>query len=565
MGEHWARPRIPGGARVRYVGAASPDATWTAEDPQYVVADVEVVDDLETIEVPAGATLVLTVARGAAYDLLERVAGAYELAFFECHGDTLHYVGVREARPTKSPLEVVQKALAFQRKQVAALRVELELAKQQYVDTRRSKTYRLGWAFEMATKNPRDALKLPLRIKNLDVPYEPPPPPPPHPRMAQLSGALERFVEHVRTAPGEEVVFLFSGTTFIQPRRANRPIRLARMMLERGIFTLFSYHGTLAEDPRPAYQHDRLLELPVQFTQQVIADIARADFGDKRKILFVSYPHELVAYRLNLFNTQGWASIYDCRDDWEAFHEVGQAPWYRPEVERYVVNNVDQTYCVSRPLAAKMASLAFERPVGVSPNAYDSAFLAADYERAPTDEVVIGYFGHLSAAWFDWPGLAKIAAARPSWRFEIIGHLGPADPDVPPNVHLLGSKTHAEICRIARRWRVGIIPFSIGPVAEAVDPIKIYEYFALGLPVVSFRMPQIDDYPHTRTVESVPEFVRALDAAVEEPVDAERLAKFIADNTWAHRLDQLMGRAREVLAAPPFEKQLHAKGASCES
>ena len=46
---------------------------------------------------------------------------------------------------------------------------------------------------------------------------------------------------------------------------------------------------------------------------------------------------------------------------------------------------------------------------------------------------------------------------------------------------------------------------------DAVDPIKIYEYMALDLPTVSFRIPQIDKYPYTITVENNEEFSFALD------------------------------------------------------
>jgi hypothetical protein len=60
------------------------------------------------------------------------------------------------------------------------------------------------------------------------------------------------------------------------------------------------------------------------------------------------------------------------------------------------------------------------------------------------------------------------------------------------------------------RWSTAVIPFRMGPLADGVDPIKIYEYLAFGLPVVSFRMPQISDYPYTITVDSVGAFCDAL-------------------------------------------------------
>src|SRR5690606_28885361 len=112
--------------------------------------------------------------------------------------------------------------------------------------------------------------------------------------------------------------------------------------------------------------------------------------------------------------------------------------------------------------------------------------------------------------WFDWQAFIQIAEKCPQYRFEIIGHSALAGLQLSDNIHLLGPKPWHELHRYASRWRVAIIPFRMGPLADGVDPIKIYEYLSFGLPVVSFLMPQIKDYPYTSTVASVEEFCAAL-------------------------------------------------------
>ena len=102
--------------------------------------------------------------------------------------------------------------------------------------------------------------------------------------------------------------------------------------------------------------------------------------------------------------------------------------------------------------------------------------------------------------------MIEIANKRPKYEFEIIGHSEPEDLIVPANIKILGPKIHSEINEIASSWSVAIIPFKMGPLADGVDPIKIYEYMALELPTVSFRMPQIDSYPCTITVNTVDDF-----------------------------------------------------------
>jgi hypothetical protein len=43
---------------------------------------------------------------------------------------------------------------------------------------------------------------------------------------------------------------------------------------------------------------------------------------------------------------------------------------------------------------------------------------------------------------------------------------------------------HALALRAMREFAVGLIPFKVDALTEGVDPIKYYEYRALGLPVV---------------------------------------------------------------------------------
>ena len=108
---------------------------------------------------------------------------------------------------------------------------------------------------------------------------------------------------------------------------------------------------------------------------------------------------------------------------------------------------------------------------------------------------------------------------------------------MPENIILLGPKNHAQINNIAARWSAAIIPFKTGPLADAVDPIKIYEYLSLGLPTVSFSMPQIDGYPETETANDVESFVKSLDRAIKRKTDQKILDNWLQKNRWEDRVD----------------------------
>lgn len=606
-----------GSGSVAYLGQATCPASWTPlasaatwpADCRVLVADLGTAEALTELaqwlpQVPVETALRIKVSAGgppprALADVLRPSVAAQN---FECHAGALIFEGAcsqagastwaqlagpeRLLQLTEQQLQAEREERQHQRQQTALLRrqtirsvvqtelqrrteadrlqKQLSLTQERLVTANRSTRMRLGNAVMLATQSPLDTLRLPKRVMRLykergedrslqnDTATRA--------RAVALDASLDAFLAKVRADAPEQFVLLFSGTTFIQPLRANRPIRMAKLLLERGVPVHFSYHGYLSEKQHPSYAHPLLLETPVEFTKTVLERIARADLGAVKKTLIVSYPHFSVARHINTFNTSGWSTVYDCRDDWEAFQKVGAAPWYAPSVERFTVNNCDASFCVSGPLRDKIAQMTRSRPVEVSPNGYDGSFLSAGYSPQPSTPVKIGYFGHLSDRWFDWPALAQMARARPHYTFEIIGHLGPKSVDVPDNVKLLGPKTHPEICEIAKYWSTAIIPFKMGPLADAVDPIKIYEYFALGLPVVSFRMPQIDSYPYTKTVETTADFVLALDASLERRPEPGAFEAFLSDNTWDHRVTQLLDAAEQARLHPFVEKSFLAPG-----
>lgn len=376
-------------------------------------------------------------------------------------------------------------------------------------------------------------------------------------RHERLMRDYRRFADMVAGGDFGHVVVMFGGTAAIQRIRANRPIRLTLALEEMGIPVLFNFHRWKQTEPIPDYDGGLVLQSPTDRTPGLVERLAATDLRGTRGVLIISYPHPSACRMINLANANGWATLYDCRDDWEEFAHVGMAKWFRSAVEKYVVNNCDLTCCVSRPLAEKMRGYGSERPVYVSPNAYDPQFLSPGYRRQLDGQVRIGYFGHLTDRWFDWESLIWIMRRRPNYQFELIGHGAPENLTLPDNARLLGPRSHPEICEFASRWHAGIIPFRISRLADGVDPIKIYEYFGLGLPVVGFRMPQIADYPCTSTVDSREAFLGALDDAVRNQPEPEVLRRFIREHTWTNRAIQMLAWADSVLRNPGVEKSFH--------
>jgi glycosyltransferase involved in cell wall biosynthesis/SAM-dependent methyltransferase len=360
-----------------------------------------------------------------------------------------------------------------------------------------------------------------------------------------LRAKFEAWLIFARAAEGNEVVVMFSGTTFVQEHRGNRPIRLTNVYIGRKCPVFFNYYRWSEREALPEHPDALLFQSPIDATPTFLDALLTADFGGKAKIFFVSFPHELMVRYLTAAAQHGWVTVYDARDDWEEFAKVGMAKWYLPGYEWYVATHADIATAVSRPLARKISALARDRLVHVVPNALDTRFPRPVGGRKTTVPPVIGYFGHLTDKWLDWPLVIAAAKRYPEYAFELAGHQQPKL-ELPFNVRLLGLLGHGELAERSRTWSVALIPFKNGPLADAVDPIKIYEYLHLGLPVLTTYFPQCRDYPGTTITEGREEFLERLAQVVGTEPPERETGEWLALNTWERRVDTYSELAAHV-------------------
>lgn len=147
--------------------------------------------------------------------------------------------------------------------------------------------------------------------------------------------------------------------------------------------------------------------------------------------------------------------------------------------------------------------------------------IAAPSELAALPEPRVIYVGSV-AEWFDFELLFALARLLPSFSFPVVGPLRPAlrgtAAAAPPNVHFLGPKAYAELPAWLAHSQAAIIPFLRNELTEAVDPVKIHEYLAAGLPVLST--------PFSSEIERL---AGPVTLAADARSGAEGLARLIAD------------------------------------
>ncbi len=308
--------------------------------------------------------------------------------------------------------------------------------------------------------------------------------------------------------------------------------------------------GAVAESPdRPL-----LLECSIDMTTRLLPLLLGADFGAKKKVLHVAMPHELMVRYIVYARQHNWRVIYDAQTDWEELARLGGAPWYEVEFEWYVARTANLVSAVSYPLALKLETLA-QRGVAVSPNGHDPAFPGPP-PVAAQDLPVVGHFAFQPSRSFDWSLLVRSAKHYPGIQFELCGDWTRPSEPLPDNVKLLGSLSWQELAETTSRWKSAILPFRFGPLADSADPIELYEYLHLGLPVLASYLPQLQSYPNTTVTESPEEFVEGIKRVTLSRLQRHDHREWLADQTWERRVEAYRRACPDQTSSPPMADYL---------
>lgn len=252
-------------------------------------------------------------------------------------------------------------------------------------------------------------------------------------------------------------------------------------------------------------------------------------------------------------------SVYYCVDEWSMFSYLDRDRTVA--LERRLLTQVDAVFAINHALAESKRAVnpaTFVSPHGVDVELFGRALASTTEvpaELAALPGPRIGFYGTLQD-WVDLELIEEVARLRPSWSFVLLGQ---ALVDVErvrrlPNVHLLGRKAHDELPAYCKGFDVGIIPYRRQERMEFVNPIKLREYLAAGLPVVSTSVPEVVRYGDRCAIADTPtEFVARLEEALAADAGdraARRAARAAAmsDESWQARVATVAKTIDEIAA-----------------
>ena len=249
-------------------------------------------------------------------------------------------------------------------------------------------------------------------------------------------------------------------------------------------------------------------------------------------------------------------SLYHCVDDIGAQPKMPTLALDRLEFR--TAANVEHVVVTTVALQKKLQGLCSS--LHLMPNVVDYEHFAesskASLQHAKKlmqdiPKPIIGFVGAISSYKIDFNLLADVADARPDCSFVMIGAIGEGDSDTDVselqlrnNIFFLGPQSYQNIPACMAFFDVAILPSRLNTYTEAMFPMKFFEYFAAGLPVVAVPIPSLSPYRQLLFLcDGSDAFIRGLDDALASLVDSQariRRKALAGENTYVKRTNSML-------------------------
>jgi glycosyltransferase involved in cell wall biosynthesis len=233
--------------------------------------------------------------------------------------------------------------------------------------------------------------------------------------------------------------------------------------------------------------------------------------------------------------------VYDCMDDHLEFQNENAGI---KKSESELINKANLTIFSSKTLAIRVRARAPSGPFEIINNGCLDKFIGRSYASSYETvlrEKAMGYYGTISH-WFDWGLALKILEAIPNLTFKLAG---PVETFIPshPRIKYVGIVSRDSLENFSKECDALIMPFILNNLVRSVDPVKLYEYIAFGVPSIApFYYESSRFTPYVclyRSDEEAIEFLKAIIMGLHDPINHDSGTRFLRDNSWSARISQV--------------------------
>ena len=238
--------------------------------------------------------------------------------------------------------------------------------------------------------------------------------------------------------------------------------------------------------------------------------------------------------------------VYDCIDDVSVHVTRPELTRLYHKWENELVARASGAVVTAEPLIDSLKSRRPELPIATIRNGVDVERFQSGARNTsrPADlpdgkRPIVGFVGALYE-WIDWRLIEGVSKSLPECDFVFVGpHDGRGSTDElkqRANVRFLGRRTYDQVPSYVNAFDACWVPFDNSGVSKAANPVKMYEYLALGKPVVTTPVADTGSFQNLvrvgRDADEVADHIRgALVAEREAPASEARIG-FARANSW---------------------------------
>ena len=242
--------------------------------------------------------------------------------------------------------------------------------------------------------------------------------------------------------------------------------------------------------------------------------------------------------------------VYYCGDDFSSLAGVDHSM-----IESFELSLIEQAhriFVISDKLMRKMPPHKTQLlEHGVDFNLFNDPQNKAKELEQKTN--VVGFYGSISS-WLDIELLSYCIQERPQYEFVLVGN---AQVDISEltqfdNVTHIEAVDHKLLPCFSQHWQASILPFKNNGQIQACDPLKLKEYLASGVPIVSTDFPAVRRFQDAVLITNSAEgFLNRLDIAMsihQAPSLAwkEHSSELVKRHSWDHKAKFVLNECKSI-------------------